>query len=178
MVNKGLEVIEAHWLFDVDYDNIKVVLHRESIVHSMVVFVDGAYLAQLGASDMREPIQYALTYPNRYPLVNEKEFDLMQVHTLHFEEIDEKRFPMLKLAYKVGRLGGSFPTVYNAVNEVAVNAFIAGSIDYLAIEYLIEKFVLEHQELENLTLEKIIKIDQETRMKAQSWLDKNQLGGN
>lgn len=173
MVNKGLEVIEAHWLFNIDYDNIKVVLHRESIVHSMVVFVDGSYLAQLGASDMREPIQYALTYPDRCSLINEKKFDLTQVHTLHFEEMDEKRFPMLKLAYKVGRLGGSFPTVYNAANEVAVNAFIAGDIDYLTIEHLIEKFVLEHQELGNLTLEKILKIDQEIRMKAQNWIDKN-----
>jgi 1-deoxy-D-xylulose-5-phosphate reductoisomerase len=129
----------------------------------MVVFADGAYLAQLGSSDMREPIQYALTYPRRIYMINEKEFDLTQVQTLHFEEMDMERFPMLRMAYKVGRLGGSYPTVYNAVNEIAVDAFIAGKIEYLEIERLIEMFVEQHQEVENLTLEKVIEIDELVR---------------
>jgi 1-deoxy-D-xylulose-5-phosphate reductoisomerase len=170
MVNKGLEVIEAHWLFDVDYDDIEVVLHKESIVHSMVTFEDGAMLAQLGPSDMREPILYALSYPKRMKMVGEKHFSLPEIGTLHFETLDEERFPMLALAFKVGKLGGSFPTVYNAANEIAANAFLEGRIHYLDIESYITKAVESHEEIEDLQLEDIVKIDEATRTLVSSWI--------
>ncbi|MDR0614780.1 MAG: 1-deoxy-D-xylulose-5-phosphate reductoisomerase, partial [Lactobacillales bacterium] len=118
--------------------------------------VDGAYFAQLGPSDMREPIQYALTFPNRRPLKKEKVFDIADVAALHFDRLDKERFPMLTLAFAVGVYGGSFPTVFNAANEIAVNAFIAGKIKYLEIENLIQRAVAKHQEKENLTLEMVI----------------------
>ncbi|MCB5950527.1 1-deoxy-D-xylulose-5-phosphate reductoisomerase [Enterococcus sp. BWT-B8] len=171
MVNKGLEVIEAHWLFNMTYDKIKVVLHRESTVHSMIVFRDGAYLAQLGPSDMREPIQYALTYPERLPMKNEKPFDLAAMGALHFAPMDYERFPMLKLAYKVGKLGGGYPTVYNAANEVAVAAFISGKISYLQIEAFIIKAVDNHIEQQIITLDDVIKIDKETRNNVERWIE-------
>ncbi|MDR0690889.1 MAG: 1-deoxy-D-xylulose-5-phosphate reductoisomerase [Streptococcaceae bacterium] len=171
MVNKGLEVIEAHWLFDASYDKIKVVLHRESTVHSMIKLVDGAYFAQLGPRDMREPIQYALTFPKRTLLKNEKDFDIADVSTLHFDKLDEERFPMLTLAFVVGGKGGSFPTVFNAANEVAVNAFIDGKIKYLEIEELIKRAVSKHQEEINLTLEMVIEIDKKTRQKVYKWIE-------
>ncbi|MDR1521531.1 MAG: 1-deoxy-D-xylulose-5-phosphate reductoisomerase [Streptococcaceae bacterium] len=170
MVNKGLEVIEAHWLFGMPYDKIKIVLHRESTVHSMIRLVDGAYLAQLGSNDMREPIQHALTFPNRMFLKNEKIFDIANAFSLHFDKLDEERFPMLPLAFAVGRKAGSFPTVFNAANEVAVNAFIAGKIKYLEIEELIKRAVFKHQEKENLTLKMIIEIDKKTRKKVCEWM--------
>lgn len=171
MVNKGLEVIEAHWLFNMNYDRIKVVLHKESIVHSMVVFQDGAYLAQLGPSDMREPIQYALTYPERLPIKNEKAFDLTQISQLNFAEMDMVRFPMLKLAFIVGEKGGAYPTVFNAANEVAVAAFIAGKISYLQIEELITKAVESHKEQQSVTLEDVIAVDKEIRKTVERWIE-------
>lgn len=172
MMNKGLEVIEAHWLFDVEYDKIKVVLHKESIVHSMIVLQDGAYLAQLGASDMREPIQYALTYPERLPIKNEKTFDLTQIGQLHFDTMDFQRFPMLALAFSVGKKGGAYPTVYNAANEIAATAFIEGRIPYLAIEALVEKAVSEYRETTEVTFEEVIMVDKETRKNVESWIKK------
>ncbi|MDR2834018.1 MAG: 1-deoxy-D-xylulose-5-phosphate reductoisomerase [Streptococcaceae bacterium] len=170
MVNKGLEVIEAHFLFNVPYENIQVILHRQSIVHSMVEFKDGAYIAQLGASDMREPILYALTYPKREVMIAPKAFDLAQINTLQFEQMDFNRFPLIALAYEVGKKGGSFPTVYNAANEIVANAFIARKISYLAIEEYVIKAVNEHQEMQELNLEKIIEIDLATRRKVTKWI--------
>lgn len=170
MVNKGLEVIEAHWLFGTDYDKIKVVLHKESIIHSMVVLTDGAYLAQMGPSDMREPIQYALTYPERWPIKNEKAFDLTMLGKLHFEAMNLERFPMLALAYSVGRKGGGYPTVYNAANEIAAMAFINGEISYLQIESLIQRAVACHQEPTDVTLSDVITIDKEIRNTVKQWI--------
>jgi 1-deoxy-D-xylulose-5-phosphate reductoisomerase len=170
MVNKGLEVIEAHWLFGVDYDKIKVVLHKESMVHSMIVLQDGAYLAQIGPSDMREPIQYALTYPQRWPIKDPKAFDLTAIGQLHFDKVDTQRFPMLALAYEVGRKGGAYPTVFNAANEVAAAAFIAGTISYLQIEALIERAVAHHQEKQPVTLSDVIAIDKVTRNTVKQWI--------
>ncbi|WP_179190368.1 1-deoxy-D-xylulose-5-phosphate reductoisomerase [Candidatus Enterococcus mansonii] len=170
MMNKGLEVIEAHWLFGVDYDKIKVVLHKESIVHSMIVLKDGAYLAQLGPSDMREPIQYALTYPERRPIKNEKPFDLTQISQLNFDVMDFKRFPMLALAFDVGQKGGAYPTVYNAANEIAAAAFIDGKISYLQIEYFVEKAVQNYSETNEVTLEEVIAIDKQTRTIVERWI--------
>lgn len=172
MINKGLEVIEAHWLFDVDYDRIKVVLHKESIVHSMIVLKDGAYLAQLGPSDMREPIQYALTCPQRWPIKAAVPFDLTKMGSLHFEPMNLTRFPMLALAYHVGKKGGAYPSVYNAANEVATWAFIEGKISYLQIEALVERAVETYQEPNEVTLEDVIRIDKETRDTVEKWIKK------
>ncbi|MGX7411786.1 1-deoxy-D-xylulose-5-phosphate reductoisomerase [Enterococcus caccae] len=170
MMNKGLEVIEAHWLFGTDYDKIKVVLHKESIVHSMVVLKDGAYLAQLGPSDMREPIQYALTYPNRLPIKNELPFDLTQIGQLNFAPMDFERFPMLKLAFTVGKKGGAYPTVYNAANEIAATSFIDGKISYLQIEQLVQRAVEHYNETTEVTLEEVIEIDKQTRTIVERWI--------
>lgn len=170
MMNKGLEVIEAHWLFGTDYDKIKVVLHKESIVHSMIVLTDGAYLAQLGPSDMREPIQYALTYPDRLPIKDEKSFDLTQISQLNFETMDFDRFPMLALAYTVGKKGGAYPTVYNAANEIAATSFIDGKISYLQIEQLVQRAVENYKETTEVTLEEVIAIDKQTRIIVERWI--------
>ncbi|MGM0217024.1 1-deoxy-D-xylulose 5-phosphate reductoisomerase [Enterococcus sp. AZ126] len=170
MMNKGLEVIEAHWLFGTDYDKIKVVLHKESIVHSMIVLKDGAYLAQLGPSDMREPIQYALTYPNRLPIQNEKSFDLTQIGQLNFGLMDFDRFPMLALAFYVGKKGGAYPTVYNAANEIAANAFIDGEISYSQIEEFVQKAVENYSETNEVTFNEVIAIDKQTRTIVERWI--------
>ncbi|MTD38789.1 1-deoxy-D-xylulose-5-phosphate reductoisomerase [Erwinia sp. CPCC 100877] len=172
MMNKGLEVIEAHWLFDTDYDKIKVVLHKESIVHSMIVLKDGAYLAQLGPSDMREPIQYALTYPERLPIKNEKAFNLTDIAQLNFEKMDFERFPMLALAYTVGKKGGAYPTVYNAANEIAANAFIDGRISYLQIEQFVKRAVDQYNETTEVTFEEVLVIDKQTRILVEAWIKK------
>ncbi|WP_375179712.1 1-deoxy-D-xylulose-5-phosphate reductoisomerase [Enterococcus rotai] len=170
MMNKGLEVIEAHWLFGTDYDKIKVVLHKESIVHSMIALKDGAYLAQMGPSDMREPIQYALTYPDRLPIKNELAFDLTQIGQLNFEPMDFNRFPMLDLAFTVGKKGGAYPTVYNAANEIAATSFIDGKISYLQIEQFVQQAVDHYQETTEVTLSEVIEIDKQTRTIVERWI--------
>ena len=138
LVNKGLELMEAHWLFDVGYDDIEVLVHPESIVHSAVQYTDGAVIAQLGIPDMHLPIQYALFYPHRMPL-NKKRLDLSQTANLHFEKPDIDTFKGLKLAFRAARTGGSLPTVFNASNELAVRHFLKGEIKYLEIAEEIEK---------------------------------------
>ena len=148
LVNKGLEVIEAHWLYGVDYDNIQVVIHPQSIVHSMVEFRDGSIIAQLAEPDMRLPIQYALTFPNRLPSpINRLNF--WQMKDLTFEEPDVKTFRGLKLAYEAGKIGGTMPCVLNAANEVAVNAFLRGEIKFLQIYDVIENALESHAVLKN-----------------------------
>jgi 1-deoxy-D-xylulose 5-phosphate reductoisomerase len=171
MVNKGLEVIEAHHLFGMDYDDIDVIQHEESVIHSLIRLKDGSMMAEMGASDMRQPIQYALTHPSHERLVNEKNFDLASLGQVHFKKMDYQRFPMLALAYKVGRLGGSYPAVYNAANEEAVASFLAGKIDFLDIEKIIERAVDEHTEIDNLSLEKLIDLDMDIRVKVKKWLE-------
>lgn len=133
LVNKGLEVIEAHHLFQVDYDKIDVILHRESIIHSMVEYDDLSVLAHLGSSDMRIPIQYALSFPNRLPLQSEP-LDLKKIGQLHFEEIRHQDFPLLQTAFEVGKIGGAAPIIFNAANEAAVARFLAKEIGFLDIE--------------------------------------------
>jgi len=155
MVNKGLEVIEAHWLFDLDYDRIEVVLHPESIVHSMVEFVDTSIIAQLGNPDMRVPIQYALTYPNRMR-GSYRPLDLVQAGALHFFKMDERRFPCIRMAYDAGRCGGTMPTVFSAANEVAVARFLNGQIAFLQIEDIIEEVMSRHDPIRNPALEDIL----------------------
>lgn len=163
MMNKGLEVIEAHVLFNMPFDKIDVVLHRESIIHSMVEYHDTSVIAQLGTPDMRVPIQYALSYPDRLPLVGGKRLNLAQIGQLHFKEVDFDRFRALKLAYDAGRTGGTLLTAMNAANESAVAAFLQGKIQFLQIEELIERVMMEHNNILLPDLETILHVDSETR---------------
>ncbi|MCL6616837.1 MAG: 1-deoxy-D-xylulose-5-phosphate reductoisomerase, partial [Anoxybacillus ayderensis] len=167
MMNKGLEVIEAHWLFHLPYEQIDVLLHKESIIHSMVQFHDGSVIAQLGTPDMRVPIQYALTYPDRFPLHIER-LNLAQVATLHFQKVDMNRFRCLQFAYEAGNIGGTMPTVLNAANEEAVAAFLAGRISFLAIEQCIEQAMERHVPIAHPDLETIREVDRETRQYVKS----------
>lgn len=170
MMNKGLEVIEANVLFNVPYDDIEVVLHRESIIHSMVEFHDTSVMAQLGTPDMRVPIQYALSYPNRLPRRNAKRLNLVEMGKLHFEEMDYTRFRALQLAYDAGRAGGTMTTVLNAANEAAVALFLDGRIRFLQIEELIEKVMDQHTLISSPDLETILHVDSETRIAVQNVL--------
>ncbi len=163
MMNKGFEVIEAHYLFDIDYDKIEVLLHRESIVHSLVQYCDHALMAQLGTADMRLPIQYALTHPARLPLMNSEILNLAEVGALHFEKADFDRYPLLGLAYKAGRLEGNACAIMNAANEEAVALFLAGKITFLDIEAYVFKAVESIEFIENATLEDIIRSDAAAR---------------
>ena len=144
LVNKGLEVMETKWLFDVDLDQIQVVVHPQSIIHSMVEYVDGAVIAQLGVPDMKLPIQYALFYPDRR-MMNEKKLDFFELANMTFEKPDLDTFTGLKLAYQASRLGGSMPTVYNAANEKAVALFLERKISYLQISELIQQSMEQHK---------------------------------
>ncbi|OIK15314.1 1-deoxy-D-xylulose-5-phosphate reductoisomerase [Bacillus sp. MUM 13] len=163
MMNKGLEVIEAHWLFGLPYEKIDVLLHKESIIHSMVEYHDSSVIAQLGTPDMRVPIQYALTYPDRLPLASKNRLDLASIGKLHFEEMDFGRFPCLQFAYEAGKIGGTMPTVLNAANEEAVARFLNGDISFLEIEKLIEKALNNHQAIDNPELSIIQEVDLHTR---------------
>ncbi|MBO1510379.1 1-deoxy-D-xylulose-5-phosphate reductoisomerase [Metabacillus bambusae] len=163
MMNKGLEVIEAHWLFNLPYDKIDVLLHKESIIHSLVEFHDRSIIAQLGTPDMRVPIQYALTYPERLPLKEAKRLELWEIGKLHFEKADFTRFRCLQYAFDSGKIGGTMPTVLNAANEEAVAAFLSGEITFLQIEELIERSLDKHESIANPSLEQIQEVDQLTR---------------
>ncbi|MED3624229.1 1-deoxy-D-xylulose-5-phosphate reductoisomerase [Neobacillus thermocopriae] len=170
MMNKGLEVIEAHWLFQMPFEKIEVLLHKESIIHSMVEFHDSSIIAQLGTPDMRVPIQYALTYPDRIPLPSANRLNLASVGKLHFQEMDFERFRCLQFAYTAGKIGGTMPTVLNAANEAAVAAFLEGKIRFLQIEDLIEKALTAHHVIENPSLQQIQEVDRETRQYVMSLL--------
>jgi 1-deoxy-D-xylulose-5-phosphate reductoisomerase len=137
LMNKGFEVMEAHYLFDMDYDDIRVLMHPQSVVHSMVEYVDHSFIAQLGAPDMRLPIQYALTGPDRYYFEEENPLDLWAGMDLHFEAPDTKKYPLLALAYEAGRKGGSLPAVMNGANEEANLAFRERKIPFLKIEEIV-----------------------------------------
>jgi 1-deoxy-D-xylulose-5-phosphate reductoisomerase len=143
LMNKGLEIIEARWLFDLAYDQIEVLIHPESIVHSLVEFVDGAQVAQLGLPDMRLPIQYALTYPNRAPLRG-KRLDLAAIGALHFEKPDLARFPALRLARQAGEAGRTYPTVLSAADHEAVAAFVGGALAFADIAKVVEDVLGRH----------------------------------
>lgn len=158
MVNKGLEVIEARWLFDLTYDQIGVLIHPESIIHSYVEFVDRGIVAQLGMPDMRVPIQYALTYPERYGTPTER-LNLAKIGRLNFREMDYDRYPCLRMAFDCGRLGKSAPAVYNAANEVAVDRFLKGEIAFLDIERVLETVLERHDIIEINDLESIADTD-------------------
>ncbi len=158
MMNKGLEVIEAQWLFDVPPDAIRIVVHPESIVHSAVEFADGSIKAQLGAPDMRIPIQCALTYPERLPGAWAT-LDLLACGALHFEAPDPERFPCLRLAYEAAAAGGTMPAVLNAANEAAVALFLAGDIGFMDIPRLIEQVMADHRVVTDPELEDVLSAD-------------------
>ncbi|OME80032.1 1-deoxy-D-xylulose-5-phosphate reductoisomerase [Paenibacillus sp. FSL A5-0031] len=167
MVNKGLEVIEARWLFDVTYDQIGVIIHPESIIHSYVEFTDHSIIAQLGMPDMRVPIQYALSYPQRNVTPTSR-LNLAQIGKLHFREMDFERYPCLRLAFECGKLGQSAPAVYNAANEVAVARFLKGEITFLDIERILEMVVGKHEAADINDLQMISEVDAWARQLAQS----------
>lgn len=161
LVNKALEVMEACWLFDVSLDQILVVVHPQSIIHSMVEYVDGAVIAQLGLPDMKLPIQYALFYPDRKPMKGEK-LDFFQVGQLTFERPDTDTFEGLKLGMQAAREGGSMPTVFNAANEKAVALFLEQKIGFLEIAELIGECMARHRRVENPSVEEILQAEAET----------------
>ena len=162
LMNKGLEVIEAKWLFDVEHNQIDVVVHPQSIIHSMVQFIDSSVIAQLGCPDMRLPIQYALSYPDRIECDFER-LNLAKIATLTFEEPDMDTFPCLKLAYDTLKMGGTYSAVLNSANEVLVNEFLEDKIGFYDIPYYIEKTLQAHSSINNATLEDILEIDRWTR---------------
>lgn len=167
MVNKGLEVIEAKWLFHVDFNQIEVVVQPQSIIHSMVEFIDGGVIAQLGTPDMRLPIQYALTYPDRRTLGGER-LDFTKLSQITFETPDLETFRGLSLAYEVGKMGGSMPTVFNAANERAVAKFLNKEITFLEIYEILEYAVQSHRMVTNPSVEKILDIEAETYERIES----------
>jgi len=158
LVNKGLEVMEAKWLFEVELDRIQVVVHPQSVIHSMVEFVDGAIMAQLGTPDMKLPIQYALFYPDRKPLEG-KRLNFFELGQMTFEKPDTGTFRGLSLACEAARVGGSMPTVYNAANEMAVGLFLDRKISYLRIVELIENAMGRHQVIINPKLDEILAVE-------------------
>ena len=162
LMNKGLEVIEAHWLFDLPPEKIDVVIHPQSIIHSMVEFVDGSIKAQLGVPDMKIPIQYALTYPDRKPSTYER-LDFARLREMTFLEPDRDKFQCLNLAYRSIRMGGTAPAVLNAANEVAVESFLNGRIRFIDIPCLIAHALEEHRVIPDPDLDDVIEADRRTR---------------
>jgi len=167
LMNKGLEVIEAHWLFGVDYKNIEVVIHPQSIVHSAVEFLDGSVIAQMGLPSMHIPIQYALTYPKTFEGIKTGTMDFAQIGRLEFEKPDLEKFPCLNLAYEAGIKGGTYPTVLNASNEETVYAFLRGEIKLTEIYSIVYKALEQHNCIQNPDLDDIIEADKEARIFAQ-----------
>ena len=165
LANKGLEVIEAHWLFGIDYDKIEVVVHPQSIVHSLVEFKDGSVISQMGLTDMKLPIQYALSFPKRWDNAF-GQLDLVKASPLTFEQPDVLTFPLLNLAVECGKNGGTAPCAFNAANEEAVYAFLAGKIRFLDISAVVSKTLDMHVNINNPTIDDIECIDKESRINA------------
>lgn len=166
LMNKGLEVIEAHHLFNMNYDDIQVVVHPQSIVHSAIEYVDGSVIAQLGLPSMHIPIQYAITYPERYEGIKSKSFSFAEIARLDFEEPDWDKFKALKLAYNAGRVGGSATVCLNASNEEAVFAFLKGQIKLFDIIDSVEKMMTQHKIVKSPDIDEIFAIDEEIRRKT------------
>lgn len=169
LVNKGLEVMEAKWLFGVEPEQIQVVVHPQSIIHSMVEYVDGAVIAQLGIPDMKLPIQYALFYPDRKPM-HEKKLDFFELQNMTFEKPDTETFYGLALAYEALKAGGSVPTVYNAANEKAVELFLARKISYLQIPELIRKSMEVHDKIMNPDVNQILALEESVYDRILGWI--------
>ena len=165
LFNKGLEMIEARWLFDIEMARVDVVVHPQSIVHSLVEYVDGSMIAQLSTPDMCLPIQYALCYPDRQRS-ERVQTSLAKLGTLTFEEPDQDRFPALGLARRAGEVGGTLPAVFNAANEVAVDAFLAGRLSFPGITELVTRVMHQHRVVEHPSLEQILEADRDARRNA------------
>ncbi len=166
LMNKGLEVIEAHWLFSLPFDTIEILFHPESIVHSMVEFVDGSVKAQVSWPDMRLPIQYALSHPQRWPNAELPRLDWNKGKSWHFEPIDRDRFPCLKLAIEAGKSGGTYPAVLCAADEVAVQLFLDHKVGFTEIATIVEQVLAQHQKVSRPTLEEILAADEWARQFA------------
>jgi 1-deoxy-D-xylulose-5-phosphate reductoisomerase len=166
LMNKGLEVIEARWLFGFGADEIDIVVHPESVVHSMIELVDGSIIAQMGVTDMRHAIQYALTYPERHPCASLPPLDLAKLSALHFEEPDIERFPCVSLAYRALREGGTLPAALNAANEEAVRAFLAGRIRLTDIPRVIKSVMDRHETRAVESLDVVREVDKQSRLEA------------
>ena len=166
LMNKGLEVIEAHWLFNMPYDNIKVLIHPQSIVHSMVEFADGSIKAQLSYPDMRLPIQYALSYPERLNNPQLPRLDWSHINSLTFDQPDLDTFPCLRLAIEAGKKGGTYLAVLCAADEVAVELFVSQRIKFTDIVHLVEQALAQHQAIAYPTLEEIMEADAWAREKV------------
>lgn len=167
MMNKGLEIIEAHWLFDLPIEKITPVVHPESIIHSMVTYIDGSTKAQLGPPDMKIPILYALSYPRRLPL-NSSRMNWTQMHTLNFEPVDYSRFPCIELAMESVKLHKGGPAVLNAANEIAVEYFLEGKIKYIDISIIIERCLNQIRFNSTLSYDSLVELDQQTRAYAKT----------
>jgi len=167
LMNKALEIIEAKWLFDVPGEKIDVLIHHQSVIHSMVEFNDGTILAQMGTPDMRFPIQYALTYPEKHP-GSLKPLDFTKFNTLSFDVPDKEKFPSISFAYKALKIGGTLPAVMNAANEIAVERFKNGEISFTSIWKIIEKTMSLHNSLDRPPLDAILNADKEARLTAAS----------
>jgi 1-deoxy-D-xylulose-5-phosphate reductoisomerase len=171
MMNKGLEVIEAKWLFNVDISDIDVLIHPQSIVHSLVEFIDGAFLAQMGIPDMKTPIAYALTYPER--IMNDlPTLNIVKTGNLEFRNPDIKKFPCLGLAYAAGLCGGTAPVVLNAADEVAVSAFIKKKIRFIDLPKIIEKILVLHNSINNPSLDDILQADLWARIETKEIIER------
>jgi len=170
LMNKGFEVIEAHWLYGIGYKDIEVVTHPQSIIHSLVEFKDNSTVAQLSLPDMKMPIQYALSYPKRFEL-NVKKLNLTEVKNLSFEKPNFELFPCLKYAYDAGNIGGTMPAVLNAVNEVAVYAFLDNKIKFLDIPRLIKTMIEKHNVIKNPVLNEILEIDKKIKEETQKIIE-------
>ena len=163
LMNKGLEIIEAHHLFNMPYDKIEVVVHPQSIIHSAIEYKDGSVIAQLGLPSMHIPIQYAITYPERYEGIKSKSFSFTEIARLDFEEPDYEKFPTVKLAYHAGKIGGSATVCLNAANEEAVFAFLNNEIRLFDIYSVTERMMASHNVVKNPTIDEIFEIDKEVR---------------
>ena len=172
LMNKGLEVIEAHHLFGFDYDDIDVVVHPQSIVHSAIEYKDGSVIAQLGLPSMHIPIQYAITYPERFEGIKSKSFSFAEIARLDFEKPDYEKFPTVKLAYEMGKLGGTATVCMNAANEEAVFAFLDGKIKLYNIYEITKKMCDEHNAIKNPSIDEIFEIDKEIRIKTKEFITK------
>ena len=173
LMNKGLEVIEAHHLFSMPYEKIQVVVHPQSIVHSAVEYVDGSVIAQLGFPSMHIPIQYTLTYPHRFEGIETRSFDFVKAGRLDFEEPDMEKFPCLKLAFEAGKQGGTLPVVMNAANEEAVYMFLNGRISLWEIYEITAKMMEQHKNILNPTLDEILETDMMVRKSLAGSVCKN-----
>jgi 1-deoxy-D-xylulose-5-phosphate reductoisomerase len=174
LMNKGLEVIEAHWLFNIPIEKIVVQIHPQSVVHSMVKYIDGSIIAQMGIADMRIPISYALSFPHRLPL-DLPPLDLSRIGGLTFFPPDPERFPCLRLAYRSLEIGETMPAILNAANEIAVNAFLEGSLKFTEVPLLLQRVMEEHEVKLVHTIEDILRADQWARERSKAILEGRKL---